>query len=211
MKDATLVALVLDRSGSIGGCLNIMQSALDEFIEKQKAEPGECELALFQFDDQYEKVFHKPIKEVTKHVIVPRNMTALHDAIGKTITDIGETLSMRPESERPNKVVVCIITDGLENASREFSQVQVAEMVKHQIDNYQWNFVFLGANQNAVLTAKQYNIAPGSALSYAPSAFDPAAGSLSNYVSTVRSCASGEAAQATSFTDDDRKKALGNK
>src|ERR1700675_959221 len=99
MKDATLIGLVLDRSGSIQSCLQNMQSALDEFVESQKKEPGECELALFQFDNVYEPVFRKPIKDAPKHTIVPRNMTALHDAIGKTVNDLGAELAKRAESE----------------------------------------------------------------------------------------------------------------
>jgi hypothetical protein len=214
MKDATLVALVLDRSGSINDVLKPMQSMLDEFIETQKRESGDCELALYQFDDKYEFVWRGPIKKAKKHTIVPRNMTALHDAIGKTINDIGEELSNRQESERPNKVIFCIITDGLENSSHEFTGPKVAEMVKRQQDDYQWNFVFLGANQNAVTTAQTFNIPAAAAMTYAASVggVRGMSAGINNYVLRARASASASAMnKQAAFTEEEREEATDSK
>lgn len=213
MKNTTLIALVVDRSGSIQQCLRAMQSAVDEFIEGQKQELGECELALFQFDDAYEPVFRKPIKEAPKYTIIPRNMTALHDAIGKTINDIGGELDKKPADEKPEKILVCVITDGLENSSKEFDAKRVAEMVKHQQEKYDWNFVFLGANQDAILTAAQYNIPAGRAMSFATSGsgLRGMSASLGTYTRSLRQAPTAAAGKAVKFSDEDRKKAMQNK
>jgi hypothetical protein len=211
MKDATLIVLVLDRSGSIRHCLQPMQSMLDEFIETQRNEPGECELALYQFDDKYEFVWRGPIKNAEKHTIVPRNMTALHDAIGKTINDIGSELSNRPEYERPSKVVFCVITDGFENRSQEFTGPMVAAMVKLQQEAYQWNFVFLGANQNAVTTAHAYNIPAAAAMTYAATAGGVRGMSvgLNSYVARARSAPTATAMNTNAaFTKEEREDAV---
>lgn len=210
MKDATLVVLVLDRSGSIADCLKPMQSALDEFIETQKKEPGECELALFQFDDVYEPVFRKPIKDAPKHQIVPRNMTALHDAIGKTINDIGDSLAKQADNERPDKVMFAIITDGYENSSKEFDAKKIAGMVKHQQEKYQWDFVFLGANQDAVLTAQTFNIPAAKSMSFVATASGIAAtsSSLNSYTRSLRASCSASQRKSMGFTPEERRKAM---
>lgn len=143
----------------------------NEFVKGQKATPGECRLKLVQFDHAYEEVFDKPLSEVpdlTLETFVPRGNTALLDAMGRTIVSLGESLAKTPEDERPSKVIVMILTDGHENASREYTQNKIAEMVAHQTDHYQWDFVFLGSNQDAVLTASRYGIPSTSALTYQP-------------------------------------------
>lgn len=213
MKNATLIALVVDRSGSISQCLAAMQSAVDEFIEGQKKEPGECELALFQFDDVYEPVFRKSINDAPKYKIVPRSMTALHDAIGKTVNDIGSELEKTKDEDKPEKILICVITDGLENSSKEFNAKQIAEMVKHQQEKYDWNFVFLGANQDAVLTAAQYNIPAGRAMSFATtdSGIRGMSASLGNYTRSLRQAPTASAGRAVKFSDEDRKKAMRKK
>lgn len=211
MKNATLIALILDRSGSIGSCLGAMQTALDEFIGVQKKEPGECEFALFQFNDSYEQVYRGPIDGAPEHKIVPRGTTALHDAMGRTILSIGEELGKRPESERPNKVIVCTITDAYDNVSREFTKSDVRALVTRQREKYQWNFVFLGANQDAVLTGMEYNIPVGSTMTYAASAggIRGMSMSLNSYVSEARSSNSAEAMNCNvTFKEEDRTAAM---
>ena len=157
----TKIAVVMDRSGSMASVHEATVSGFNEFINGQKQTPGTADLMLVLFDDRYEVPYDKPISQVepmTLAEFVPRGTTALNDAIGKTVTGIGSKLAQLPEAERPGQVIVVILTDGHENASKEFSREQVARMIEHQRSVYSWQFLFLGANQDAVLTGKQYSI-----------------------------------------------------
>ena len=89
---------------------------------------------------------------------VPAGMTALLDAVGRTIDAVGQRLSDTPEAERPGKVIVAILTDGLENASKDYSRGKVSEMIQHQRDVYKWEFIFLAANQDAIASARSISI-----------------------------------------------------
>jgi len=89
----------------------------------------------------------------------PRGNTALLDAIGQTLNTVGARLSKTPEAERPGKVIVVILTDGMENASKEFSAARVKEMITEQHGKYSWEFVYLGANQDAFKVGNSYGIA----------------------------------------------------
>ncbi len=123
-----------------------------------------------QFDDQYEVVHaHVPVQDVpplTDQTYVPRGSTALLDAIGRTIVATGARLAMMAEADRPQVVVVAVQTDGLENASREFSRQQVLDMIQHQEAKYAWQFVFLAADQDAIAEGGRMGFAPASALDY---------------------------------------------
>ena len=149
----TEIAFILDRSGSMHAVRDDAIGGFNAFLESQKAMPGEARFTFVLFDHEYETVmFRKDIGEVeplTAHTYVPRGSTALLDAIGQTVNAIGAQLAALPESERPSKVIVAILTDGMENASKEFTPLQIAEMVKHQQEIYSWEFIYLGANQDA--------------------------------------------------------------
>lgn len=169
MKNATYIALVVDRSGSIRSVLEQMQSACDEFIKAQKEAEGECSLLLADFDTQYREIYHGPIAKAPKYTIEPLGGTALHDAVGRTINSLGIELAAMPESERPDKIMVVIITDGEENSSREFSGDQVRQMVQHQTEKYGWNFDYLGANQDAILVGASMGILAENSLTFCAS------------------------------------------
>ena len=178
----------------------------NEFVKKQREVPGEATLLLAQFDDEYEVVFEKSlpdVPELTDKTFVPRGTTALYDAIGRTIQNVGRSLEARPESERPSKVIFVIITDGFENASKDFGQAKIREMIEHQKSNYAWDFVFLGANQNAVLTAEGFGILGASALTYNtnPLSIRSSTASLVRYTTASRT------GNTASFTAKDRKDA----
>ena len=135
------------------------RNGFNAFLESQQKLPGEARLTLVLFDHEY-IVAHDgvPIKDVPsldEHTYVPRGTTALLDAIGRTINTIGERLDKAPEPERPGKVIVAILTDGLENASQEFKRKQIFKMIKHQREVYSWEFIFLGARQDAIQTGAQ--------------------------------------------------------
>ena len=144
-KDSTHLALLVDRSGSMSAIREDAEGGLKQLIADQRALPGELTIELFQFDTEYEKV-----DDVDAWTLVPRGMTALLDAMGKSITEVGEGLAARHEDDRPEKVIFVIVTDGLENSSREWTREKVFESVKRQTDEYGWQFVFSAANQDAV-------------------------------------------------------------
>lgn len=161
-KDLTEIVVVLDRSGSMGSIQKDMEGGFDKFIQDQCAVPGPCNVTLTQFDTEYEVVYSgRPLTDVPKLVLAPRGSTALHDAMGKTINDTGARLAALPEDQRPERVLFVVISDGHENASREYTHDRVADMIKHQQEKYNWQFVYFGANQDAVLVAQSLNITRG--------------------------------------------------
>lgn len=157
--NTTEIIVILDRSGSMASCADDMRGGFDSFIAKQRLEPGECKVTLAQFDHVYEVVYtSRPISQVPPLVLEPRANTALLDAIGRTITETGDRLRVMPEAERPSRVLCLIITDGMENASTEFRHETIQKMIAHQHDKYQWEFVYLGANQDAFAVAQGFGI-----------------------------------------------------
>lgn len=170
-KNFTHISFVLDRSGSMGSIVESTISGFNKFIKEQKeSNIGECVVSLHQFDNQYQTDYSMtPISEVrdlTTMTYQPRGATALNDAIGKTINELGTHLDSLNEDEKPDTVIVAILTDGYENASSEFTVQQINEMITHQTDKYNWEFLFLGANQDAIATASSYNIKAGNSLSF---------------------------------------------
>ena len=208
MKDNfTRIAIILDRSGSMESCKESTVAGFNEFIRSQKEIPGEVTVKLVQFDDQYETVFDKPLKEcpeLNQSTFVPRGSTALLDAQGRTIVELGQELAALPESERPSKVIVVTLTDGLENASKQYNLDKIGEMIREQRDKYNWDFVFLGANQDAIATAAAMSIPLPSAMSYSTSKAGVAAtmAAVSHYVGAARK------GKAAAFSAEDRKSAM---
>ena len=131
----TRIAVILDRSGSMQSVCEATVAGFNEFVRTQQSLPGEVKLKLVQFDDRYEVVFDEPlhqVPELTQQTFVPRGMTALLDAQGRTIVELGAELAEQPEEERPSKVIVLTLTDGLENASKSFTRDRVAELIVHE-------------------------------------------------------------------------------
>lgn len=165
----SLIVIVLDRSGSMNNIRDDTVGGINSFLTEQKKLPGECSLTFVQFDTQYE-IIHRNVSlaqvpMLTRDTFVPRGSTALLDAMGRTINTVGAELAALPENQRPGKVFFVTMTDGQENASLEFSRNKVLEMIKHQQEVYSWEFIFLGANQDAIQVGSQYGISPGSSLS----------------------------------------------
>jgi len=208
MKDNfTRIAIVLDRSGSMESCKESTVAGFNEFMRRQRELPGEATIKLVQFDDQYETVFDVNLKscpELTQNTFVPRGSTALFDAQGITIVELGRELAALPEQERPSKVIVVTLTDGLENASKRYNLQQIGEMIREQRDKYSWDFVFLGANQDAIATAEAMSIPLPSAMSYSASKAGIAAtmAAVSHYVGAARG------GKVAAFSAEDRKSAM---
>jgi len=146
----------------------------------------------------------KSCPELTQNTFVPRGSTALLDAQGRTIVELGRELAALPEHERPSKVIMVTLTDGLENASKQYHLQQIGEMIREQRDKYSWDFVFLGANQDAVATAAAMSIPLPSAMSYSTSkaGITAAMAAVSQYVGAARR---GKVAE---FSLADRKAAM---
>lgn len=183
------ITFVVDRSGSMVSIASDMEGGFRTYLQKLKEVPGEVKLSLVLFDDRYEEVYTgKSLETAPNLVIHPRGNTALLDAVGRTIASTGARLRALPESRRPDKVVVVIITDGQENWSKEFTREQVFEMTTHQQEKYNWEFIYLGANQDAFAVAKDYGLNHGVTFSATPigadMTFSLAAASTNNARST---------------------------
>lgn len=165
--DTTLIAALLDRSGSMTGIADDMRGGFDTYIAKEAEQPGTTTVTLAQFDNQYEVVYAgRPIGEVPPLVLEPRGSTALLDAIGRFITEVGAGLAALPEDQRPADVTVVVMTDGYENASTEWSIAGVRELISQQETRYGWDFVFMGANMDAVDVGAELGFAPSKSLTY---------------------------------------------
>jgi hypothetical protein len=200
--DLTAIAVVLDRSGSMNAIRSDAEGGVNQFVEDQRNEPGRATLTLAQFDDVYELLLlNEPLERVRPITLQPRGRTALLDAMGRTIVRLGEALAALPEDERPGKVLFVTVTDGLENASQEWTREKVFEAVTEQRDKWKWEFVFLAANQDAIATGAQLGISRDAALTFAATGEGAraAAGALSGYASRYRTTG------ATEFTDADRR------
>jgi uncharacterized protein YegL len=154
MTDATDVTVILDRSGSMESIATDVIGAFNTFIAEQQREPGECRLSLVQFNDEYEVAYADvPMADaprLTPETFLPRGTTALLDAVGRTIDTTGRRLAALAEEVRPGRVLVAIITDGLENASTDYTRAKVLALIERQQTEYHWSFLFLAANQDAI-------------------------------------------------------------
>jgi uncharacterized protein YegL len=152
-KDLCELIVVIDESGSMGSVVNDTIGGFNTFLDTHQKLPGEARLTLVKFDTRYEIVYNgldvKTVKAMDKNLYSPSGMTALLDAVGKTIDEVGDRLSKTPEEERPEQVVFMIITDGEENSSREYSLEQIKQKTEQQQKDYNWQFVFMGADQDA--------------------------------------------------------------
>jgi len=205
----TRIAVILDRSGSMQSVCEATVAGFNEFVRTQQSLPGEVKLKLVQFDNFYEVVFDEPlhaVPELTQQTFVPRGSTALLDAQGRTIVELGAELAEQPEEERPSKVIVLTLTDGMENASKTFTRDRVAELVRQQREVYKWEFIYLGANQDAIAVARSMNIPAGQAMTFNAS---PAAmrGTMQATAKLVWNQISMPAAPQ-SFSDEDRAAAI---
>jgi uncharacterized protein YegL len=171
----TEIIFLVDRSGSMGCIAEAMTDGIAEFINKQKQVPGECLVSLYDFDDQYEtKYVAQSLWTAPKYTLEPRGMTALYDAIGKTLGDVGERLRKTPEADRPSQVLFVIVSDGGENSSKEFQgepgRRRIFDKITHQRSKYAWEFIFLGANQDAYAVGTSLGVHASNTVSYSADA-----------------------------------------
>jgi len=173
MKGLTELVFILDRSGSMQPLTQDTIGGFNAMLEKQKQAEGEAIVSTVLFNEEsyvlYDRVDLKRVKPMTAAAYMPGGMTALTDAIGGAIRHIRRVQSQMPEAIRPEHTLFVITTDGLENASRKYSADTVRSMVREQTENG-WEFIFLGANIDAVETARSYGIDESRAANYHPDA-----------------------------------------
>ena len=166
----TELVMILDKSGSMGGLESDTIGGYNAMLEKQKAVEGDAHLTTVLFDHNYEllhdRIDIKAVSPITNNEYAVGGSTALLDAIGTTINKIGNAQKHTAEEYRAEKVLFVIITDGAENASSEFSAARVKQMINHQKTRYNWEFIFLGANIDAVQTAGRFGIDADRAQNY---------------------------------------------
>lgn len=169
-KDLVELVFILDRSGSMSGLEDDTIGGYNAMLEKQKKEPGEAIITTVLFDDRYEllhdRIYLRGIEPITDKEYFVRGSTALLDAVGRTINKIGNAQKHTVEEERAEHVMFVITTDGMENASREFTYEKVKQMIEHQKCKYGWEFIFLGANIDAISTAERFGISKDRATNY---------------------------------------------
>lgn len=192
-NDYTDITVLLDRSGSMEIIKQDTIGGFNTFLKTQKGVPGEATLTLIQFDgsDPYEVVENNvsisEAKNLTDSTFVPRGSTPLYDSVGVSIVKTGEKLAAMREEDRPGKVVFVIITDGQENASKEYSKDRVKNMIELQTKEYSWEFVFLAANQDAMISGGSIGIKASNSMTYnhtdrgITSAFNTLSSNLVNY------------------------------
>jgi len=169
-KGLTELVFILDKSGSMGGLEKDTIGGYNSMLEKQKAVPGECLITTVLFDNDYEllhdRIDIRAVSPITEKEYAVGGSTALLDAIGRTIHKIGNAQMNTADDYRAEKVMFVIITDGEENSSREYSAEKVKAQIQRQKEKYDWEFIFLGANIDAVETAGRFGIAPDRAQNY---------------------------------------------
>ena len=158
----THLIIILDASGSMSSIQDDIKGSFNEFLKKQRGEPGKTVFDLFQFNDEVKRPVNSVDLALFHDNLMARydcsGCTALNDAVCIAIDTIGHEFAKMPEDERPEHVLCVIITDGMENASREFSSKDVKARIERQKTAYSWQFLFLAANQDAFASGASFGI-----------------------------------------------------
>lgn len=167
-NEKTQIVCILDRSGSMSSIINDSIGGFNSYLEEQKKLPDEATITVALFDDRYDLLYDNvdinKIEMISKDVWIPRGMTALYDAIGKTINTVRET-HKKLGNEKPDKVLVCIVTDGEENNSNEYTCEDIKKLIK-DCENDNWNFIYLAANQDAFKVGRSFGVSAGNTYTY---------------------------------------------
>ena len=169
-KNLTEIVFILDRSGSMSGLEADTIGGFNSMIEKQKKAEGEALISTVLFDNTseviHDRISVRNIKPMTEEDYTVRGCTALLDAIGGAIHHIGNVHKYARAEDVPEHTMFVITTDGMENASRRYDSEKVKKMIEHQKEKYGWEFLFLGANIDAVETARHFGISEDRAVNY---------------------------------------------
>lgn len=213
----THISIVMDRSGSMSNIARDMEGGLKKFIADQQQVEGDATITLARFDDTYELIYDfVPLAQATEFVLSPRGSTALLDAMGRTMETVRSRVHAMDDDARPSKVIFIFVTDGGENASRTYNRQGIFEMIsdlrnaendvnRPDENGTVWEFVFLGANQDAIAEGGHYGIRASASMTYDASA----AGSANMFESLNRNMTSYRsspvACSTLDFSDADRK------
>jgi hypothetical protein len=164
----TRLVFLLDRSGSMQSIKSDVIGGFDAFLAEQRAGEGLCTVTLAQFDHEYEVVYRGiALGQVPPLALWPRGRTALLDSMGKLITDTAAEINALAEGDKPGTVIVAIMTDGMENASREWRRPDIKALVEQQTNDNGWEFLYMGTDQDAVEVGKGLGVKDGQAITYA--------------------------------------------
>ena len=198
-KGLTEIVFILDRSGSMSGLEADTIGGFNSMIEKQQKEEGEAYISTVLFDDQTEVLYDRvPIGKVepmNDNQYYVRGCTALLDAVGGAIHHIGNVHKYARPEDVPEKTLFIITTDGMENASRRYDYRKVKKMVEHQKEKYNWEFIFLGANIDAIEVAGRFGVSASRAVRYECDSEATALNFnvMSNIITGARKCGSAKA------------------
>ena len=169
-KNLTEIVYILDRSGSMSGLEKDTIGGFNSMMKKQKATGKEAVVSTVLFDDVCEVLHNRvdisKVKKMTEEEYYVRGCTALLDAVGGAIHHIGRIHKHMSDEERPEKTIFVITTDGMENASRKYSYEKVSRMIKRKKEKYGWEFIFIGANIDAIKEASRFGIRKDRAINY---------------------------------------------
>lgn len=197
-KGLTEIVFILDRSGSMSGLEQDTIGGYNSLLRKQQNEEGEAIISTVLFDDQtevlHDRVRLDEIKPMTENEYYVRGCTALLDAVGGAIHHIGNVHKYARKEDVPEKTLFIITTDGMENSSRRYSYEKVKHMIERQKAKFGWEFLFLGANIDAIEVAGRFGIQPERAVNYNCDSAGTAVNyrALSKAVSRVRHCSADE-------------------
>lgn len=170
MEKHTDIIVVLDRSGSMNSCVDSTIEGFNTFLKEQQKAGEDSRITLIQFDDQYQVIYEQ--LEIQKTPLLssrtykPRGMTALLDAIGRTIRSHADYVNALPIEQKPEKVILAVVTDGYENASQHYNRALIFKMIREMEEKHQWEVVFLGANQDAIHEAGTLGISAHKAMTF---------------------------------------------
>jgi len=210
MSKFTQIVMVLDRSGSMRSVKDDTIGGFNSFLEEQRKVKGKAEVSLVLFDDQYEPQFAgvdlNVVADLDDTTFVPRGLTALLDAVGKTISSTYSSIKSAKKKDRPEQVIFVVITDGFENSSREYTREALFNMITEMKEKEKWEFMFLGANQDAIEVGGQYGFDAGSSLTYSANekGVTTSYALMADKVKCYRSTGKLDA-----FTEDERNEAKG--
>lgn len=207
MEKTVDITIVLDRSGSMQSIKKETIEGFNGFISSQLKSKTNASITLVQFDHDYQVIYEdvklKNVNELSDDLYEPRGLTALLDAIGKTIKLSNDRYKNTKKGKRPDKMLFVIITDGHENNSSKYTREKIFKKIKKMEEKHKWEFIFLGANQDAISEAGNYGINAKRAMTFAADAVGT--GELYQTISH-NICYSLANEKEFEFTDEDREK-----